>query len=42
MLIVVVRRIIDADGSLGAALDRILGRGKAAGTGPRWASRAGR
>ena len=42
MLIVVVRRIIDADGSLGAALDRILGRSKAAGTGPRWASRAGR
>ena len=42
MLIVVVRRIIDADGSLGAALDRILGRDKAAGVGPRWASRAGR
>jgi cytochrome c oxidase assembly factor CtaG len=42
MLIVVVRRIIDADGSLGAALDRIVGRDKAAGTGPRWASRAGR
>jgi len=42
MLIVVVRRIIDADGSLGAALDRILGRDKTAGTGPRWASRAGR
>jgi putative membrane protein len=44
MLIVVVRRIIDADGSLGGALDRILGRDKpgtrAAGRG--WASRAGR
>jgi putative membrane protein len=43
-LIVVVRRIIDADGSLGAAMDRILGRDK---TGTRaadggWASRAGR
>jgi uncharacterized membrane protein YhaH (DUF805 family) len=42
MLIVVVRRIIDADGSMGAALDRILGRDKTARTGPRWASRAGR
>ena len=46
MLIVVVRRIIDADGSLGAALDKMLGRDKPsrAGAQPagRWASRAGR
>ena len=46
MLIVVVRRIIDADGSLGAALDKMLGRGKPPGAGAqpadRWASRAGR
>jgi putative membrane protein len=46
MLIVVIRRIIDADGSLGAALDKILGRDQpsAAGAQParRWASRAGR
>jgi putative membrane protein len=40
-LIVVVRRIISADGSVGTALDRILGRG-AASTGGGWASRAGR
>jgi putative membrane protein len=43
-LIVVVRRIMEADGTLGGALDRILGRDKA---GTRaadggWASRAGR
>jgi len=46
MLIVVVRRVIDADGSLGAALDKMLGRDKPprAGAQPagRWASRAGR
>ena len=46
MLIVVFRRIIDADGSLGAALDKMLGRDKPAGAGAqpasRWASRAGR
>jgi putative membrane protein len=45
-LIVVIRRIIDADGSLGAALDKMIGRDKAAqaesGATPRWASRAGR
>jgi putative membrane protein len=44
-LIVVVRRIMEADGGLGASLDRILGRDKpgtrAAGGGG-WASRAGR
>jgi putative membrane protein len=46
MLIVVIRRIINADGSLGSALDKMLGRGGTAGdattgrTG--WASRAGR
>jgi putative membrane protein len=38
-LIVVMRRIITADGSLGSALDKMLGRGSR-GTG--WASRAGR
>ena len=46
MLIVVIRRIIDADGSLGAALDRMLGRDRPTGAGTepasRWASRAGR
>ena len=44
MLIVVVRRMIDADGSLGGALDRILGRDKPGSgtTGAGWASRAGR
>jgi putative membrane protein len=43
-LIVVVRRIIDADGSLGAAMDRILGRDKAAtrAVSGGWASRGGR
>jgi cytochrome c oxidase assembly factor CtaG len=49
-LIVVVRRIINADGSVGSAVDRILGRGAAgagtpatgAGGGGGWASRAGR
>jgi putative membrane protein len=46
-LIVVVRRIIDADGSLGAAMDRILGRdkpglGTTGTTGTGWTSRAGR
>jgi putative membrane protein len=48
-LIVVVRRIIDADGSVGAALDKMLGRDQAARAGgapnrpgSRWASRAGR
>ena len=44
-LIVVFRRIINADGSLGSALDKMLGRGtdEAATTGrPGWASRAGR
>jgi putative membrane protein len=46
MLIVVIRRIITADGSLGSALDKMIGRGSTAGdagtgrTG--WASRAGR
>ena len=45
-LIVVIRRIINADGSLGSALDKMLGRGStpdgttAGRTG--WASRAGR
>jgi len=47
MLIVVVRRIIDADGSMGEALDRILGRDKSGTgttgtTGAGWASRGGR
>jgi cytochrome c oxidase assembly factor CtaG len=44
-LIVVVRRIINADGSVGSAVDRILGRGAAsagASGGGGWASRAGR
>jgi putative membrane protein len=48
-LIVVVRRIIDADGSVGAALDKMLGREQAARAegaqarpGSRWTSRAGR
>jgi putative membrane protein len=45
-LIVVVRRIITQDGSMGSALDRILGRGGTAetrpGTSTGWASRAGR
>jgi putative membrane protein len=40
-MIVVVRRIIRTDGSVGTALDRILSRG-AASTGAGWASRAGR
>jgi putative membrane protein len=39
-LIVVVRRIINADGSVSSAVDRMLGRGAASRTG--WASRAGR
>jgi putative membrane protein len=39
-LIVVVRRIINADGSLSSAFDRLLGRGSATPAG--WASRAGR
>jgi len=44
-LIVVIRRIIDADGSVGAALDKMLGRDKARaepGAAQRWTSRAGR
>jgi putative membrane protein len=43
-LIVVIRRIITADGSLGSALDKMLGRGGPAdgATRPGWASRAGR
>ena len=40
-LIVVVRRIINQDGSVNSAVDRMLGRG-AASTGTGWASRAGR
>jgi putative membrane protein len=39
-LIVVVRRIINADGSVSSAVDRILGRGASSRTG--WAGRAGR
>jgi putative membrane protein len=39
-LIVVVRRIINADGSMSSAVDRMLGRGAASRT--NWASRAGR
>jgi putative membrane protein len=41
-LIVAIRRVINADGSMGAALDKMLGRetGSTGGTG--WASRAGR
>ena len=41
-LIVAIRRIINADGSMGAAIDKMLGRqtGTTGGTG--WASRAGR
>ena len=41
-LIVAIRRIINADGSMGAAIDKMLGRqaGGTGGTG--WASRAGR
>ncbi len=46
MLIVVIRRIIDADGSLGSALDKMIGRDKAGRDGAtpasRWTSRAGR
>jgi putative membrane protein len=45
-LIVVVRRIIEADGSIGAALDKMIGRDNAArgepGAAPHWTSRAGR
>jgi cytochrome c oxidase assembly factor CtaG len=45
-LIVVVRRIIAADGGVGSAVDRILGRAgpppRSAGAGSGWASRAGR
>jgi putative membrane protein len=45
-LIVVIRRIIAEDGSVGSAVDRILGRGQTParepGTGTGWASRAGR
>jgi putative membrane protein len=45
-LIVVIRRIINADGSIGAALDKMIGRDNAArgepGAAPRWTSRAGR
>ena len=43
-LIVVVRRIMEADGSLGAAMDRILGRDKPGigTTGNKWTSRADR
>jgi putative membrane protein len=41
-LIIAIRRIINADGSMGAAIDKMLGRqtGGTGGTG--WASRAGR
>jgi len=45
MLIVVIRRIITADGSLGSALDKMLGRdstGDATSGRTGWASRAGR
>jgi putative membrane protein len=45
-LIVVVRRIIAADGGVGSAVDRILGRAgpppRSAGAGSGWTSRAGR
>jgi putative membrane protein len=46
-LIVVIRRIINADGSLGSALDKMLGRGTTTADGTAtgrtgWASRAGR
>jgi putative membrane protein len=41
-LIVVVRRIIAADGSVSSAVDRLLGRGAVPGGGTRWASRADR
>jgi putative membrane protein len=45
-LVVIVRRIIAEDGSVGAAVDRILGRAGTPSGGPRagsgWASRAGR
>jgi len=41
-LIVVVRRIINADGSVSSAVDRLLGRGASSRPGTGWASRAGR
>lgn len=41
-LIVVIRRIIAADGSLGSALDKMLGRGNGTTGTTGWASRAGR
>ena len=42
-LIVVVRRIINSDGSVSSAVDRILGRATSTtGGGTGWASRAGR
>jgi hypothetical protein len=42
MLIVVVRRIIADDGSLGSAIDRMLGRTTTSTGSTGWASRAGR
>jgi putative membrane protein len=45
-LVIIVRRIIAQDGSVGAAVDKILGRAASPSGGPRagsgWASRAGR
>ena len=40
-LIVAIRRVINADGSLGSAIDKMLGR-QTGSTGTGWASRAGR
>ena len=41
-LIVAIRRIINADGSMGSAIDKMLGRQTGATGGSGWASRAGR
>ena len=41
-LIVAIRRVINADGSLGSAIDKMVGRQSAATGGTGWASRAGR
>jgi putative membrane protein len=41
-LIVAIRRVINADGSLGSAIDKMLGKQTGATGGTGWASRAGR
>jgi putative membrane protein len=41
-LIVAIRRVINADGSLGSAIDKMIGRQSGTAGGAGWASRAGR